>query len=732
MTFRIALAALLATSAFSPASAEDLTLDRIFQSPSLSGASPRLPRLSPDGRLATLLRNRADDQQRYDLWGIDTASGEARMLVDSAKVGSGAEISEEEKMRRERARLSGTRGIVAYDWAPDGKTILVPLDGDLYLAGLDGNVRQLTRTEATELDAQVSEGGRYVSFVRNQNLFVADAATGKETQLTTDGGGTLSWGSAEFVAQEEMDRTTGHWWSPDDRLIAVARVDESPVKVVTRAAIGADGTRVFEQRYPAAGTPNAVIDLYVMSPDGSGRVKVDLGTDPDIYLARVNWTPDGKTLLVQRESRDQKRLDLLSVDPATGRSKVLFSETAKTWVNLHDNLRPLKDGSLIWSSERSGFSHLYRWRNGNWTQLTRGEWAVNEVQGVDEEKGLVYFLGNKDTPVEQHLYAVSYTKPGEPRRLTEKGYWNTAAMDGKGTRALVTRSSPTQPSQVYIADPAGKRLAWLEENRLDANHPYARYLDSHVAPAFGTLKAEDGTDLHYKMLMPKLEAGRRYPVFVQVYNGPGAGRQVMRDWSPALQQYLVDKGWIVFSVDGRGTPGRGKAFEDHIYRAMGGVEVRDQIAGVQFLKNQPFVDPDRIAVYGWSYGGYMTLKLLEEAPGVFAAGVSGAPVTKWELYDTHYTERYMGDPTKDAAAYEASSAIPKAGKISDPILLLHGMADDNVVFDNMTAVMAKMQAEKTPFDLMVYPGATHRVSGEGPQTHLWKTIERFMDREVKN
>ncbi|HLL59168.1 MAG TPA: DPP IV N-terminal domain-containing protein, partial [Allosphingosinicella sp.] len=229
-----------------PALAADLTLDRVFRGPSLSGPAPRMPKLSPDGRLATLLRNRADDKDRYDLWAVDTATGQARMLVDSAKIGTGAEISEEEKMRRERARIAGTKGITSYEWAPDGRALLVPIDGDLYLAALDGSVRRLTETKETEVDARVSEGGRYLSFVRNQNLFVTDVASGRERQLTTDRGGTLSWGSAEFVAQEEMDRNTGHWWSPDDRYIAVARVDESKVPVVTRAAIGAEGTKLYE------------------------------------------------------------------------------------------------------------------------------------------------------------------------------------------------------------------------------------------------------------------------------------------------------------------------------------------------------------------------------------------------------------------------------------------------------------------------------------------------------
>lgn len=727
----ILLAAAMFAAAAGPAQAERLTLERIFADPALSGPTPRMLRLSPDGRLATLLRNRPDDRDRYDLWAVDTTTGEARMLVDSARLGTGAALSEEEMMRRERARLSGVRGIVSYAWAPDGRSILVPLDGDLYLAGLDGNVRRITATPQTELDAQVSRTGRYISFVRDQNLHVFDTSGG-ERALTSDGGGTVTWGSAEFVAQEEMDRRTGHWWSPGDRYIAIARVDEARVNVVTRAAIGAEGTRVYQQRYPAAGTPNALVELYVMRPDGSGRVKVDLGEDSDIYLARVNWTADGRALLVQRESRDQKRLDLLSVDPETGRATVLFTETSDTWINLHDNLRPLNDGSLLWTSERSGFAHIYRFSEGRWTQLTDGDWAVKAIVGVDQARGHIYFTGNMDSPIEQHLYRVDMNRPGAPRRLTEAGWWNNVEMDASATRALVTRSSPAQPPQVYLADTSGRRLAWIEENRVAGDHPYAPYLGDHVMPTFGVIRADDGSELQYKLLSPPREPGRRYPVFVQVYGGPGAGRQVTRGWVSPLQEYLVQQGWVVFSIDNRGTPDRGKAFEDAIYRAMGQVEVRDQLAGLDWLRRQDFVDPDRIAVFGWSYGGYMTLRLLEAAPrGTFRAGVAVAPVTRWELYDTHYTERYLGNPALDRAPYLASDVLPRADRIADPLLLIHGMADDNVVFENSTVLIAALQARAFPFELMVYPGATHAIAGEARQLHLYRTMLDFLDRNVR-
>ncbi|WP_413069011.1 DPP IV N-terminal domain-containing protein [Sphingomonas sp. 1P08PE] len=711
-----------------------LTLSRVFGNPDLAGAQLRAVRLSPDGRMVTMLRARADEKERFDLWAMDTGTGVERMLVDSHAIGSGSELSEAEKMQRERSRIGGSRGIVAYDWSPDGKSILVPLDGDLYLAGLNGQTTRLTQAAGGELNPVISPRGTSVSFVRDQNLYVQPLRAGATAKAITSGGkGTVHWGEAEFVAQEEMDRRTGYWWSPDERYIAVERFDEAPVKVAVRAAIGATGTSVYEQRYPAAGTPNVLVELHIMKPDGSGAVKVNLGTEPDIYLARVDWVPDGTALLVQRQSRDQRRLDMLRVDPATGRATLLFSERAgaKSWLNLSDAYRVLGDGSIVWRSERSGYGHLYRFAAGRWTQLTRGDWVVSDLIGVDEKGGRIFFTANKDDVLEQHVYRVDIAKPNAITRLTERGFTNGATMDGAASRLIVSRSGPAQPAQSYLADADGMRLAWLNENAVVAGHPYFPYLASHQETKFGTLKAADGSVLHWEMITPPLEPGKRYPVFFQHYGGPGS-QTVTRGWQGPLPQLLVDQGWIFFQIDNRGSPNRGKAFEDHIFHAMGSVEVADQLAGAEYLKTLSFVDPARIATYGWSYGGYMSVKMLEKTPGVYAAAVAGAPVTEWKLYDTHYTERYMGDPRLDPAGYAASNALGEAAKIRDPLLLIHGMADDNVFLDNSTALVAELQKSATPFEMMFYPGQTHRVGGAGVSEHLWGTILRFLDRTVKD
>ena len=705
----------------------ELTFERVFASPDLDGPAPRQAKLSPDGRYLTLLRNREDDRERYDLWGYDRESGEWSMLVDSEALGTGRELSEDEKMQRERARVGNLKGIISYQWTKVGDGVLVPLDGDLYLARIGGEVVQLTDTEESELNPSLSGTGEYVSFVRDRQLWVGKVGE-DAAPITPKEGEAIRWGEAEFVAQEEMGRLTGYWWSPDDSRVAVERFDESMVGIVTRAAIGATGTKVFDQRYPVAGSANAVVELFVMNPDGSERVKVDLGADTDIYIPRVDWAPDGSVLFVQRQNREQTKLEMLRVDPATGESVVIYTEEAAEghWVNLSDNYRFLDDRTVIWWSEQDGFGHLYRLTTNGPIQLTRGNWVVKDLIGVDEASGRIWLTGNRDDVLETHVYTLDLANPPGIQRLTERGYTYSASMDDKAQTLLISRSSDDQPPQMYLADRDGQRLTWVEENALDAGHAYAPYLASHRPTQYGQVEAEDGTPLYWEMVTPELQPGKRYPVYFYHYGGPGP-QIVNRGWNGALRQAIVDKGYIWFALDNRGSANRGVAFEQPIYRAMGGVEVRDQKAGAEYLKTLDFVDPDKIAIDGWSYGGYMTLKQLQADPGLYAAGISGAPVTKWELYDTHYTERYMGTPQADGAAYEAASAIPNATAISDPLLIIHGMADDNVVFENATEIISKMQEGNVPFQMMLYPGYTHRVSGEQISPHRYNTVFRFLE-----
>jgi dipeptidyl-peptidase-4 len=718
----------------SPAAPATLTLERVFASPGIAGAVPRGVRLSPDGRFLTLLRNRADDRDRYDLWGFDRHSGKWRRLVDSAKLSSGRDLSETARMQRERLRIGTLKGIVSYDWAPDSQSVLVPVDGQLFLVHVTGHdagkVAAVTAAQGAEvLNPTLGPKGGRIAFIRDRRLWVAPLEGAAEAVTPVEANADVHWGEAEFIAQEELHRFAGYWWAPDESRLAVERFDESGVGLVSRAAIGAGATSVTQQRYPGAGTANAVVSLSIVSADGETRVAVDLGPDNDIYLARVDWSHDGKTLYVQRLNRAQDRLDMLAVNPATGASRVLFTETAapKSWINLSDAYRFLADGSLIWWSERDGHGHLYHFKDDQWRQLTQGNWEVSSLVAVDQTAGRVILTGNRDDVLGGQVYALDLAHPGNLTPLGDPAYDNHANADGKGQTLIVTRSGDTQPAQSYLADATGKRLAWIEENRVEDGHPYAPYLARHQPAQFGTIKAADGTDLHWVMITPPLEPGKRYPVFTYHYGGPSA-QVVRRGWQGALAQAVVAKGFIWFALDNRGSANRGVDFESQIWHAMGSVEVDDQLAGTRWLKTQGFVDPARIATFGWSYGGYMTLKMLEQHAHEWAAGIAVAPVTRWELYDTAYTERYLGDPKAPGGVYDRAGAIVDATRIADPLLVIHGMADDNVVLDNTTALVATLQAHAVPFEMMLYPGQTHGIGGPKISVHLYDVVFDFLSR----
>ncbi|MFZ2507704.1 MAG: DPP IV N-terminal domain-containing protein [Steroidobacteraceae bacterium] len=732
------------------ASASDLTVERLFDAPDLQGPALRQLKFSPDGDLVTYLRARNDDAQVYDLWAYDIALGRHRMLVDSRNlVPDAGTLSAEEEARRERQRTAALRGIVEYHWAPDSRALLFPLGGDLYhydIAVPAGQaVKRLTTTAAYETDPQYSPKGRFVSFIRDQDLHAVEIATGAERRLTTGGGGLISHGVAEFIAQEEMDRNTGYWWSPDERHVAFTRVDESRVAELERFEVHADGFRVLQQRYPAAGAANADVRLGILAL-GTGEIAwADLGLS-DQYLARVHWFPEGDRLLVQRQSRDQKRLDLLSIPVTGGSGHLLFSEVSDSWVELHDDLYFLPGRKeLLWASQRTGHNHLYRYGYDGRLKgaVTAGDWDVigeplsPAVRGLDEKRGRVYFMANLKSPLERQLHVTGLDtgSASAPRLLTSQDGWHNVTMSPDAKRYLLHYSDPEQPPQLSLHDASGRRLAWLLENRLDDQHPYAPYRSRHVKPEFGSLPAADGTRLQWQLHRPAdFEPGRRYPAILLVYGGPTV-QSVQRRWGDRRGglaiQLLTQRGYAVFALDNRGAGGRGQAFTTALYRRLGGVEVLDQLKGVEWLRHQPFVDPARIGVLGWSYGGYMTLMLMMQSPGTFAAGVAGAPVTDWRLYDTHYTERYMGLPEDNAEGYRQSSVLTHAHSLRDRLLVMHGMADDNVLFTHTTLLIKELVAAGRLFEVMPYPGSKHgALSFRETGIHGWNTIIDFFDRQL--
>jgi dipeptidyl-peptidase-4 len=729
------VAAAVAVAVAATAHAERLTIERLFTDPALTGVSPRALEYAPDGSRVTFLKPRVDDSERYDLWEYHIADDKTRMLVDSEALVDGEEaLSDEEKARRERQRIYGS-GIMEYVWAEDARSLLFPLAGDVYRYGLrSGDVDRITETEAFETDVRSSPRGRYVSFVRDQDIYAVDLIQGGEKRLTQDGGGPIKNGMAEFVAQEEMDRLTGYWWSPDERHVAFIQVDESTVDLVTRSEIYADRIAMTEQRYPAAGRPNVRLRLGIVDVQSLELRWIELGDNPDIYLPRVDWA-NASQLSYQLQSRDQQRLELRVFELDAGRSRALLREESETWVNLHEDLHFMEgDDRFVWSSERSGYRHLYLYSlsRGLERQLTSGDWSVDALAGVDEKRGLVYFTGRKGTPLERHLYRVPLERVGEPERITSRDGMHAITLAPDAASYLDRFSDPLTPTQISLHAADGESLAWVEENAVREGHPLYLYHDELLQPEFGILESPSGQTLHYRLYRPAdFEEGRRYPVVQYVYGGPGA-QVVSNGWDRLFHQYLAQQGYVVFSVDNRGSAHRGKAFEDPIYKRMGQPEVADQVAGVQFLRGLSFVDPDRIAIYGHSYGGYMALMCLMQAGEYFAAGVSGAPVTDWALYDTHYTERYMGMPQAVAESYTASSVFPYVENLEDPLLLYHGMADDNVLFTNSTRFMSALQDAGKQFELMTYPGKKHGIRGKDTRVHLYTLISGFFDRHLKD
>src|SRR6056297_2459571 len=477
LTLKVILLFSTPTLAQQHTESEELTLARIFDSPALSGPSLKAAKLSPAGDRVTFLRGRQDDSSTLDLWEYNLEQDRTRRLISADDVlAEPAPLSDAEKARRERARISDLRGIVEYRWARNGRHILFPLGGDIFLADLESSpikVRQLTAGEAFDLDPKIAPDAATVAFVRDQDLWVVDVEGGSVRALTEDGEGAVKNGMAEFIAQEEMGRSTGYWWSPDSRAIAFLQVDESPIAPSERYEVSGEKIEIIEQRYPYAGTPNVRYRLGIIDLESGETDWIPLGEEQDIYIPRVDWLPDGSGLSFQRQSRDQQHLDLVLHDLETGRQRVLVSEHSDTWINLHDDLHFLQGmDAFIWSSERTGFRHLYLFGlDGKLIRpLTEGRWPVGALAAVDEDLGLVYFTAGIDTPAERHLYrqSLATATPEAVQRVSRRDGWHEITFAASGRTYLDTFSSTAQPPQLSLHSADGERLAWLVENRVDA------------------------------------------------------------------------------------------------------------------------------------------------------------------------------------------------------------------------------------------------------------------------
>lgn len=742
MAVTAALSISMTAMMVNPTLAQDgLTIQQITENGSLNGSVPSGLKFSPDGKRVTFLRSSAEDSRVLDLWEYNLASKKAQLLVKSSDItGGNEELSEEERGRRERMRITSL-GIVDFSWSKDGSKLLFPLGGDLYQYELsNGNTVRITNNPEYELDSRFSPGGNYVSYIEDNNLHIVDVRNGNHKQLTTSSSATVKNGVAEFIAMEEMDRDTGYWWSNDEKYIAYIQFDEKNIDERGRYEVVRDGFNVLQERYPRAGTNNVTVKLGIMAIETGETKWVDLGSNEDIYLPRVNWVPDSSGIFFQKENRGQTKLELIFADAKTANTRAVLTETSDTWINLNHGLTFLKGGEeFIWQSERSGFSHIYHYKNDGTliNQLTDGDWVVTGSISVSEDRGEVYFVGNATDYLEHHLYSVKLgsNKVNNPTKISKREGWHSVTVAGDGNSYIDRFSNTETPTQVSIHNMDGSRLMWIEENKLDSSHPYYPYAANHIKPEFGVIKNKSGDDLHYRMYKPaNMESGKKYPVIFALYGGPGS-QQVRKSWGNLLHQVWAQDGYIVFTLDNRGTSNKGTGFAGAVYHHMGKYEVEDQVAGAEYLKTLDFVDMKNVGVQGHSYGGYMVLMSMFTAPDVFKVGVSGAPVTDWRLYDTHYTERFLGH-TEGATGkdvYDKSSVFPYIDGLKGKLLILHGMADDNVLFNHTSMLIDEMQQRAVQFDFMAYPGQTHRLGSDRMRRrHVYETQKRYFDDHLKN
>jgi dipeptidyl-peptidase-4 len=683
--------------------ASAITFERMSRWPGPGEQVPRAIAFSPDGKWVTYLQSEKQNEENA-LFAFDRSTKEIRVLLRAADLAKEAgPISREEELRRERQRQK-IKGITAYHWAKKAPVMLLPSGGDVYLRQADGKIVKLTNTPDPEIDAKLCDSGERVAFVRKGELFAVDVASKAETQLTRGASEGVTRGLSDFNGQEEFGETSGYWWSPKCDRLAYLEVDERGVEQVPVVGYRDKRADVMMQRYPAAGGKNPIVRLGMIELASRRTTFVDLPGDKDRYLARFAWAPDGRAFFFQTLSRDQKKLDLMRADVGGGAARVLASESSPAYVEFAQ-VWPLEHSRLLWLRDRSGYRHIDLLDSNSGArvgEVTSGNWDVEKISGVDEEQARVLFTAAKDSPVERHLYAASLASAGEAIRLTLEPGKHEIHKDDHGPGWVDLHSAFDRPPHAAVHDAKG--VIGELPCPLDPDFASLRIR----SPDLITVRSPSGDLLYGSLLRPRqMVPGQRYPVVVMVYGGPHV-QTVQNHWSAQLMwQHLADRGVVVFQLDNRGTPGRGRAFEQATHGRLGELELQDQLAGVDYLATLPFVDANRVAIYGHSYGGFMAALAMLRAPARFKVGIAGSPVTDWHLYDTGYTERFMGLPDKNGDRYTQNDLSTMAGALKGKLFILHAMMDENVHFQNSARLIEALTMEQKPFDLLLFPGERH-------------------------
>jgi dipeptidyl-peptidase 4 len=737
--------------------AKALTVERIFSQPDLSGRRLRGVAWKPDGTQVSFLdtqitpsemtppvenqhepkQNKTNKELNADLWIVDATGGQRRVLVAADKL---ARMLPENSAAPTQATGLARHSPADYQWAPDGNALLFQGPNALVWFDLKSQKSRTLVSGKTGLaDPKISPDGNFVSFVRDHNLWLVNVADGKERALTRGGVEELRKGELDWVYPEELEIKTAYWWSPDSSSIAFLEMDERQVAQYPLVDFSSFDGEADMERYPPAGGKNPIVHVLVTRIDGGEPKPMDTGTETDVYIPRVNWLPDSKHVAIQRLNRAQTDLDLLIADASTGKSRVVFTDRDQYWINVSDDLRFLRDGKrFVWSSERSGYRHLYLYNldGRQLAQLTKGDWEVSQVEAVDEKAGAIYFTATEASPLERQLYRVNLDGSGFQRITKEPGTHTvsfppdstanpaaTQRADHPLANFVDTFSDTMHPPRQDLRNVGGARVTALNENKVGE-------LDSfHLSPVeFLQVKSHDGLLLNASMIKPSnFDPQKKYPVLVFTYGGPHA-QVVLNDWGRwtfLWHQMMAQKGYIIFSLDNRGSAGRGHLFEEPIHYRLGAQELSDQRDGAAYLKSHPYVDANRIGIWGWSYGGHMTLHAMFEDSEDFKAGFAGGPVTNWHYYDSIYTERYLGLLPVNDEYYQESSPIEKASQLKGKLLIAHGTGDDNVHFANTLALINDLIEEGKYVEVLPFPGRGHGVSDPAARKLLFEHVTQF-------
>ncbi|HEV2470098.1 MAG TPA: DPP IV N-terminal domain-containing protein [Candidatus Sulfotelmatobacter sp.] len=712
-----------------------LTIETLYQPGGLGGRGPETVEWSPDGTKLSYVQ-RDEKTQSGELWYVDAATGEKKVLVSASKLASLDPDVNKVKNEREKERLTRYH-VAAYLWAPDSKHLLFDSNGQLWLYDLGTQTAvQFTSAPDPSGDPKFSPDGNHVAYLRKHNLFVRPISGTDEKQLTDDGGDNFLNGDIDWVYAEELGVRSNYFWSPNSKEIVYMRMDETKVPTYPITDWMPQHPTVDQQKYPEVGDPNPVVKLGVVDAGKNKTRWLSLPSDENTYIPRFGWLKDG-IVWAEVLNRTQDKMDLYFIDAKSGKGKIVLTEsTPGAWIDFeHVEVHFLKSGSqFLWPSWRDGTMQIYLYSFDKENpmaadaklerQLTKGDFEVQGIDGADEAAGTVFFQANKDDPRQEHVYSVKMDGSDFKDLTEEEGmHFANFAEDGKHYSHMFM-GPHTSPVETLCAVGGSCYPVWKAKDEI------AEY--GLRAPKYLEFKAADGTTTLYGRLLlpPDGTVSGKIPLIINIYGGP-AGQTVTKGMPSAFDEILARKGFAIFSVDNRGTPGRDRAFQTAIRHEFGEIELKDQLAALdQLLAEYPQLDNSRVAIWGWSNGGSMTLYAMTHSDR-FRAGVAVAPVTYQANYDSIYTERYMGLITEDKEGYDQSNAMKSADKLHGALLLVHGTSDDNVHFQNSIQMINALINAGKQFELMIYPNKTHGIAGRDARVHLFTMIEEHFERELK-